>query len=390
MARRGRKRQLDLEVEYWRLLGTGIGTAAACRLTGIGRKTGYRWRAESGGVAPVRLAEAERHGRYLSLLERRRIAALKAQKMGVREIARAIGRSPSTVSRELRRNLLVHDKNRYDGELAHARARQRARRTRPTVIGLDEALRQVITAKLKADWSPEQIAAHLRRAYPDRPSWHVCHETIYQALYHSGKSGLVRTLTQKLRTGRSLRYSRRRSDRREVRFVTPSDLIDKRPAEVEGRTRIGDWEGDLIVGALNRSAIGTLVDRTSRYVRLIHLPQGHRAHELRQAIEPVLAGLPAAGRLTLTWDQGTEMAHHDQFADSFSQGIYFANPGRPWLRGTNENTNGLLRQYFPKGSNLRVYTPEDLAEAEYRLNSRPRKILDWQTPMEVFNGLLTH
>jgi IS30 family transposase len=175
-----------------------------------------------------------------------------------------------------------------------------------------------------------------------------------------------------------------------VRFVTPSDLIDKRPAEVEGRTRIGDWEGDLIVGALNRSAIGTLVDRTSRYVRLIHLPQGHRAHELRQAIEPVLAGLPAAGRLTLTWDQGTEMAHHDQFTDSFSQGIYFANPGRPWLRGTNENTNGLLRQYFPKGSNLRVYTPENLAEAEYRLNSRPRKILDWQTPMEVFNGLLTH
>jgi IS30 family transposase len=390
MARRGRKRQLDLEVEYWRLLGTGIGTAAACRLTGIGRKTGYRWRAESGGVAPVRLAETERHGRYLSLLERRRIAALRAQRMGVREIARAIGRAPSTVSRELRRNLLVHDRNRYDGELAHARARQRARRTRPTVIGLDEALREVIAAKLRSDWSPEQIAAHLRRAYPDRPAWHVCHETIYQALYHCGKSGLVRTLTQKLRTGRSLRYSRRRTDRREVRFVTPSDLIDKRPAAVEERTRVGDWEGDLIVGALNRSAIGTLVDRTSRYVRLIHLPGGHRAGELRQAIEPVLAGLPAAGRLTLTWDQGTEMAHHHEFAASFSQGIYFANPGSPWLRGTNENTNGLLRQYFPKGSNLRVYTPQDLAEVEHRLNNRPRKILDWQTPMEVFNELLTH
>src|SRR4051794_23483945 len=194
MGRRGRKRQLDLETEYWRLLKEGVGPVAACQAVGIGRKPGYRWRTEHGGVPPVRLAEATRTSRYLSLLERQRIATLRGRGLGVREIARRLGRAPSTVSRELRRNLRPHDHNRYDGDLAHARARQRARRLRPARIGQDAALRQVIQDKLELDWSPEQIGAHLRCAYPDRPSWHVCHETIYRALYHGGKGGVGRAV----------------------------------------------------------------------------------------------------------------------------------------------------------------------------------------------------
>jgi IS30 family transposase len=343
MGLRGRKRRLELETEYWRLLASGVGPVEACSLVGIGRKTGYRWRAQNGGLPPVRLAESARTGRFLSLLERQRIATLRERGLGVREIARRLGRAPSTISRELRRNLRPHDQNRYDADLAHARARERTRRVRRTRLSNDPALRAVVAELLGQDWSPEQIAAHLRQAYPERRSWHVCHETIYQALYHGGKGGLSRTLTRRLRTGRPLRRRRRRAQQRQVRFVVPAKLIDQRPPEVETRMRIGDWEGDLIVGRLSRSAIGTLVDRRSRYLRLVHLPQGHNAEAHRAAMQLVLVTLPAASRRTLTWDQGVEMAYHDQLADYFTEGIYFAHPASPWMRGTNENTNGLLR-----------------------------------------------
>jgi transposase, IS30 family len=217
MALRGRKRQLELESEYWRLLGSGIGTVAACQAVGIGRKTGYRWPAETGGLAPDRVGETGRNGRYLSLLERQRIATLRRLGLGVRAIADELGRSPSTISRELRRNTRRHDRGQYDGDLAHARARQQARRPRRTRI--DEQLHRVIRSKLELEWSPEQIAAHLRLDYPDQPGWHVCHETIYQALYHGGKGGLSRSLTRRLRTGRPLRKRRRRADARQVRFI---------------------------------------------------------------------------------------------------------------------------------------------------------------------------
>ena len=227
---------------------SGIGTVAACDAVGIGRKTGYRWRAETGGLAPDRLGETARTGRYLSLLERQRIATLRRLDLGVRAIAGELGRSPSTISRELRRHARRHDRGHYDGELAHARARQSARRARRTRIGRDEQLRRVIQSKLELEWSPEQIAAHLRLEYPDRPSWHLCHETIYQALYHGGKGGLSRSLTRRLRTGRRLRKRRRRADTRVVRFIAPARLIDARPAVVAERGRVGDWEGDLIVG----------------------------------------------------------------------------------------------------------------------------------------------
>jgi transposase, IS30 family len=307
----------------------------------------------------------------------------------VREIARRLSRSPSTVSRELRRSLRPHDNDVYDGDLAHARARQRARRQRHARLARDAELRAVVQAKLELEWSPQQVAAHLRVTYPDRPDWHLCHETIYQALYHGGKGGLSRQLTRRLRTGRPLRKRRRRADQRRVRFVVPARLLDHRPAAVEQRARVGDWEGDLLVGRSSQSAIGTLVDRTSRYLKLIPLPSGHSAEQLWAALTEVMTTLPQAARLTLTWDQGSEMAWHDRIAAHSAQGVYFAHPASPWQRGTNENTNGLLRQYFPKRTDLRVHSQADLLAVEERLNHRPRKILGWRTPAEIFHAAVT-
>ncbi|WP_322756594.1 IS30 family transposase [Frankia sp. Cas3] len=221
-----------------------------------------------------------------------------------------------------------------------------------------------------------------------RPDWHVCHETIHQALYQGGRAGLSRELTRRLRTGRPLRQRRRRPDRRSPRFVAPALLIDRCPAVVEARSRIGDWEGDLVIGRGSRSAVGTLVDRRSRYLKLVHLPDGHGADALLAAMIPLLDGLPAAARWTLTWDQGSEMARHDRLAGHFADGVYFAPPASPWLRGTNENTNGLLRQYLPKGSGLTKHDAAALAAIEERLNNRPRAVLGWRTPAEVFTTAL--
>ena len=386
MTRRGRKRRLVLEDEYWRLILEGVPTVQACRELGIGRKTGYRWRTEAGGMPPGRVAEEIRSSRYLSRLERQRIATLRERGLGVREIARRIGRSPSTVSRELRRNLKPHDKNVYDGDLAHARARDKARRERAGVLVRDLQLRELVRGKLEDTWSPQQIAAWLRTEHPERPEWHICHETIYQALYLGRKGGLSRALTAKLRTGRPLRRRRRRADQRTTRFIAPALLIASRPPIVNTRTRIGDWEGDLIVGRHSRSAIGTLVCRTSRTVRLVHLPAGHSAEALIEAISPVLETIPARARQNLTWDQGSEMARHDLLTHHFEHGIYFADPGSPWQRPTNENTNGLLRQFFPKGRDLSVYTVDDLRRAEQLLNTRPRRVLQWKTPDAVFTS----
>lgn len=389
MARRGRKRRLDLESWYWQLIMSGMGTVQACRVVGVGRKTGYWWRAENGGLPPGRLAEQARSGRYLSLLERQRIATWRGQGLGVRAIAGMLGRAPSTVSRELGRNTLDHDRGLYDGDLAHARARQRTRRPRRSRLITDPELRTQVQAKLELEWSPEQIAAWLRSEFPDRHGWHVCHETIYQALYHGGKGGLSRALTRRLRTGRPLRKRRRRPDQRRTRFVAPALIIDQRPAAVATRTRIGDWEGDLIVGRGGRSAIATLVDRTSRYLLLIHLPRHRTAEAVRDALTAALGALPEAARLTLTWDQGSEMAYHDQIAPLLRDGVFFAHPASPWQRGTNENTNGLLRQYFPKGTDLAIHPAEHLLAVQDRLNHRPRKTLGWRTPAELFHTAVT-
>jgi IS30 family transposase len=383
MARRGRKRRITLESEYWGLLSAGMGTVEACRQVGIGRKTGFRWRQENGGMAPRRLAEDQCSGRYLSQFERQRIAALHERGHGVREIARRIGRAPSTVSRELTRNRSVHDRGGYDGDLAHARARERAKRPKPARLATDPRLRKVVSDKLGLEWSPEQIAVHLREAFPAKASWHLCPETIYQALYLPARGGLTRELTRQLRTGRPMRKRRRRADARRVRFATPGASISKRPANVEKRSRPGHWEGDLIVGRGNRSAIGTLVERHSRYTRLVHLPCGHGADDLHDALRKVLSTLPGELRMTLTWDQGGEMARHAEIAELLAGGVFFTDPASPWQRGTNENTNGLLRQYFPKGTVLSSHPEGKLRWVENRLNNRPRKILGWSTPSAI-------
>ena len=211
----------------------------------------------------------------------------------------------------------------------------------------------------------------------------MCHETIYQALY-TGRSGLSRTLTARLRTGRALRQRRRRALERTPRYLVPSRLIDARPAVVETRSRCGDWEGDLIVGTASRSAIGTVVDRKSRYLHLVHLPDGHTAGDLVVGLRATMGTLAANLRFTLTWDQGSEMAAHDRIGDLFDEGVFFAHAGKPWQRGSNENTNGLLRQYFPKGTDLRIHSAATLQDVAQRLNNRPRKTLGWRTPAEVF------
>lgn len=383
MARRGKKRQLEVEARYWQLLAAGVGTVQACRRVGITRKTGYRWRAEAGGVVPLRLAEAVRSNRYLSMVERQRIAGLRRQGLSLREIARRLERSPSTVSRELRRNTAVHDRD-YDAVLAHLRARERGARPGRSRLAQEPQLRAAVQEKLEQEWSPEQIAAHLRVAYPDRSRWHLCHETIYQALYRGVRGGLNRRLTKRLRTQRPLRKRRRRSDERRPRYVVPHQRIHHRPAVVTERSRLGDWEGDLVVGPMSRSAVATLVERRSRLLRLVHLPSGHRSEHLVVALTAAMASIEPAKLLTLTWDQGSEMARHDQIATLFREGVFFADPGCPWMRGTNENTNGLVRQYLRKGMDLRIFTPADLAGIETRLNTRPRKTLGWKTPAEAF------
>lgn len=383
LGRRGRKRRLGIEDEYWQLIRGGVGTAEACRLVGIGRKTGYRWRAERGGLPPLRRREDDRSGRYLSLLERQRTATLHRQGIGIREIARRLGRSPSTISRELHRNSAPHDLVGYDGDVAHSRARERIERPRGGRLAADPGLRQVIQDKLELEWSPEQIAAWLRSEFPGRPRWHVCHETIYQALYNGSKGGLSRQLTKKLRTGRPLRKRRRRGNERTPRFAAPALLIDFRPPAADARIRVGDWEGDLITGRGGLSAIGTLICRRSRYIKLIPLPAGRTAEELIVGIHVTMAEVPEEARLTLTWDQGSEMAGHTEVATLFRDGVFFAHAGKPWQRPTNENANGLLRQYFPRGTDLRIHTSEDLRRVEERLNNRPRKTLGWATPAQV-------
>jgi transposase, IS30 family len=388
LTRRGRKRRLGIEDEYWQLILAGVGTVEACELVGIGRKTGYRWRAERGGLPPLRRLERERCDRYLTLLERQRIATLRRQGLSLREIGRRLGRAPSTVSRELRRNSASHDVGGYDGDLAHSRARQRIERPRGGRFATEPGLREAVQTKLKREWSPEQIAAWLRTEFPDRPRWHVCHETIYQAVYNGAKCGLSRQLTTKLRTGRPLRKRRRRAHERTPRFIAPALLIDHRPAVVDERGRVGDWEGDLITGRAGLSAIGTLVCRRSRYIKLIHLPGRRTAEDLILGIHQTFAEMPEAARLTLTWDQGSEMAGHDQIAALFGEGVFFAHAGKPWQRPTNENSNGLLRQYFPKGSDLRAHTSDDLRHVEERLNTRPRKTLEWATPAQILAASL--
>jgi IS30 family transposase len=236
--------------------------------------------------------------------------------------------------------------------------------------------------------SPEQISHRLVKDFPDDESMRVSHETIYQALYFQARGGLKREVAQALRSGRTRRKPHRDPGQRTHRFVDPMIMISDRPAEIADRAVPGHWEGDLIMGEANKTAIATLVERATRYTMLVHLPDGHHAEAVRDGLIATISTLPAHLRGSLTWDQGAEMARHKQFSTATDMTVYFCDPASPWQRGTNENTNGLLRQYFPKGTDLSVFNPEDLEHVAQQLNGRPRKTLGWETPAERLRDLL--
>jgi len=344
--------------------------------------------------------------RYLSFAEREEIFAGVERGDSIRLIAKNLGRAPSTVLRELRRNMfhqLYRSRSRlkqhprgkprsrawnYRPSLAHSRADAAARRPKPAKLATNLALREPVEAKLRKRLSPVQIAVQLRRQFPnDREMW-VSHEAIYQSIYVQGRGALRRELALSLRTGRALRHPHRKANER--RGQIPGMVnISQRPAEVEDRAVPGHWEGDLIMGKNGKSVIGTLVERTTRFLMLLHLPAGHSALEVQEAMLAATKRLPQALWKSLTWDQGHEMANHAQISIATGLQIYFCDPAKPWQRGSNENTNGLLRQYFPKSSDLRVHGPDYLEFVSAEMNERPRKTLGWDSPAEALNQLLS-
>jgi IS30 family transposase len=416
---------------FWAAIAAGMSSDQAGVVAGVSPVVGVRWFREGGGMPSI--GQAPLSGRYLSFEEREEIAILKATGCGVREIARRVGRSASTISRELRRNAATRSGGlEYRATTAQWHAERRARRPKTAKLAANPALREYVQDRLAGviaaadgtavpgpevrwigrrrgrrrdrrwarSWSPEQIANRLAVDFPDDDAMRVSHEAIYQALYVQGRGALRRELTACLRTGRALRVPRARTRGRGKQFVSPEIMISQRPAEAADRAVPGHWEGDLILG-LGSSAIGTLVERSTRFTLLLHLPRmeaygqprahngpalaGHGAEAVRDAIAASITTLPEQLRRSLTWDQGAEMAQHGQLRIDTGLAIYFCDPHSPWQRGTNENTNGLLRQYFPKGTDLSTHTPNELDAVAAALNSRPRKTLDYQTPAEALN-----
>jgi IS30 family transposase len=367
---------------FWRLIAAGCCTEEAAGRVGVARRTGHKWFAEAGGMSPVELDEPS--GRYLSFAEREEIALARAAGHGVRQIARQLGRHPSTVSRELGKG---SSRGRYKATVAQALAEQRARRPKRGKLASEPMLQAHVQQHLLAGWSPEQITGRLVEEFPDDESMRISHEAIYQALFVQGRGGLRRELTVCLRTGRALRRPQRRGDGRRER-IKDKVLISERPAEADDRAVPGHWEGDLLIGE-GGSAIGTLVERSTRFVMLLHLPDDHRAETVRDAVIDKITTLPAALRRSLTWDQGAELARHTDISLAADLPVYFCDPHAPWQRGTNENTNGLLRQYFPKGTSLAGHSAEHLDAVAAQLNDRPRKTLAFKTPAEKLARLLS-
>jgi IS30 family transposase len=390
----GRRKLVGEREEYFRLMDQGLSSREACKRVGIHLRTGREWRngrlASHGhrAMPPATAAlPASGPSRYLTEDERIYIADRLREDAGIREIAAELGRAPSTVSREVRRN--AHpESGAYRPHAAQRRAEGRRPRPKPSKIGTCPQLRDYIAARLGRKWSPEQICHALRKDFPGQPEMHVAHETIYQALYVQGRGELRRELGRALRTGRARRVPRRRPGARQPRFAAPMVMISDRPAEAEDRAVPGHWEGDLIIGKDSGSAIGTLVERSTRYTMLVHLPGDHTAETVCDALAATVSTLPSHLARSLTWDQGAEMAAHGTFTIATGIPVYFCDPHSPWQRGSNENTNGLLRQYFPKGTSLAAHSPGRLAAVAAELNGRPRKTLGWETPAERFAKLL--
>lgn len=375
--------------------------------------------------------------RSLSFAEREEIALECARGTGVRAIARKLQRAPSTISREFRRNSATRSGD-FDYRAINAQwhADRAAKRPKASKLALNPVLRDYVQDRLSgliaapngvafdgpvvvwkgrravhrqsrrwsSAWSPEQISQRLKVDFPEDPTMRISHEAIYQALYVQGRGALKRELSACLRSGRALRLPRERSRNRGKSFLTDALMIGDRPADIDDRAVPGHWEGDLILG-LGSSAIGTLVERTTRFTMLLHLPRmeghgagrrmknrlalaGHGAEAVRNAIAETISSLPTHLRRSLTWDQGAEMAQHAQLRIDTGLEIYFCDPQSPWQRGSNENTNGLLRQYFPKGTDLSKHGVEELSAVAHALNTRPRKTLGWQTPAEALDRLL--
>jgi IS30 family transposase len=417
---------------FWQAIGRGLSSEEAAEIANVSPAVGYRWFRNNGGMPPYK--SATHSNRYLSFAEREEIAILYAQEYSLREVARRIGRSPSTISRELRRNAATRSGGfTYRATTAQWHADRRAKRPKIAKLVSNHALRKYVEERLAGTlktpngrvvtgptirwngrkrgrrqdrrwataWSPEQISNRLSIDFPDDKSMRISHEAIYQALYVQGRGALRRELVTCLRTGRVLRVPRARTQGGGKRFISPEVMIRERPAEVNDRAIPGHWEGDLILG-LESSAIGTLVERSTRFTLLLYLPRmvghgdiqrtktgpalaGHGAEAVRDAITASILTLPEQLRRSITWDQGSEMSQYAKLKVDTGLEVYFCDPQCPWQRGTNENTNGLLRQYFPKGTNLARYDADELISVAATLNSRPRKTLGWQTPAEAFN-----
>jgi len=396
-----RRDQLRL---FWQLIAEGASTDEAARRVGVSDTTGLRWFHKGGGMAPLSLVEPVR-SRTLTITEREQILAGISANKSIQAIAAELGRAPSTISRELDRNLrrlygqdyAVRDRStarrragwKYSPHRAQLRADKAAARPKPAKLATNERLRDEVQSRLEDNHSPEQIQHRLVQDFPDDPEMRVSHEAIYQSLFVESRGGLKRSLTKHLRTGRSLRKPRRRNGVRQER-IKDMVMISERPPEVEDRAIPGNWEGDLICGELNASAIGTLVERATGFLILLHLPNDHGALAVQNAMIEQMSRLPESLRQTLTWDQGIEMTNHAQIAQAIDLDIYFCDPHSPWQRGSNENTNGLLRQYFPKSTDLSRWGPGYLERVAAELNNRPRKRLDWATPAEALDRLLSN
>jgi IS30 family transposase len=384
---------------FWELVRAGAARTEASLAVGVVEQCGRRWFHQAGGVLPPNVPEAS-SGRYLSMREREEIFAGVERGDSLRRIAEAVSRAPSTVLRELRRNMrhqlyrsrsrFSHRRTRpwtYRPSLAQERAKRLASRPKTAKLAKNSVLREFVQAKLVKKLSPEQISRQLRKQFPDDAEMQVSHETIYQSIYVQGRSALRRELAVCLRTGRALRRPHRKGQERRGRIPNMIN-ISERPAEVEDRAVPGHWEGDLIVGKQGRSAIGTLVERKTRYLILLRL-KGQSAEEVEKAMVAATKRLPETLWKSLTWDQGSEMRNHAKISVATNLEIYFCDPAKPWQRGSNENTNGLLRQYFPKGTDLSVHSAEYLEFVAAEMNERPRKTLDWLEPREALAGLLS-
>jgi transposase, IS30 family len=364
-----------VELEIRRRVAAGETIMSVAVVVGRTKRTVQRVLRRSGGVPP---RPTSRSALRLSLAEREEISRGLRAGESLRQIASGMGRATSTVSREVGAN---GGRRRYRAWLGEARAARRVRRPRLTRLARDPRLRRAVEQLLAERWSPQQVAARLRHDHPNEPGLWVSHETIYQSLFVQGRGALRAELTRCLRRGQTRR--RPVGHFRPVGSMRDMILISERPAEAEDRAVPGHWEGDLIAGTYNRSAIGTLVERQTRFVILIALPEGHSASQVRTALAERVVSLPDQLRRSLTWDRGREMAQHVAFTVETGLPVYFCDPHSPWQRGSNENANGLLRQYFPKGTDLSVHSQAHLDAVARELNGRPRQTLGWMKPSEA-------